>query len=139
MSILNGTSLKLQRANQEITLQSECSISFEREEIEVTSKTSGGKKAVIAGKRSASVSFSGFLDDASNATNPNYDEILADWEAGTATTFKLTNGAGDATLVEFSGACILTSFEVSAGVEDSVQISGSFTVNGTVTTDNDGS
>lgn len=136
MSVLNGTNLTLSRAGTDITLQTECSISFEREEIEVTSKNLAGKKGVIAGKRSASVSFSGYLD--TGGAN-NYTTLLADWTNGTATTWKLSNGASDTTLVEFYGAGILTSFEVSAGVEDSVQISGSFVVNGAVTIDNDGS
>lgn len=135
MSVLNGTDIKLKRAGSEITLQSECSISFEREEIDITSKSLGGVKGVIAGKRSTSVSFSGFLD---TTGTPNYNEILADWTAGTATTFEMTNGTNDTTLVSFSGSCVLTSFEVSAGVEDSVQVSGSFSVTGAVTLDNDG-
>jgi predicted secreted protein len=135
MAVLNGTDLTLKRAGTAITFQTECSISFEREEIDITSKNLAGKKGVIAGKRSASLSFSGFLD---NAGTNNYTTLLADWTNGTATTFELTNGLATTSLVSFSGSCILTSFEVSAGVEDSVQISGSFVVTGTVAYDNDG-
>lgn len=132
MSVLNGTSLKLSRGGSVITLQTECSVSFEREEIETTSKIDGGFKTVIAGKRSASVSFSGYLD---TSGTPNYSEILADYTSGNATTFSMSNGASDATEITISGSCILTSFEVSAGVEDSVQVSGSFTASGTITVD----
>lgn len=135
MGVLNGTNLTLKRASTAITLQSEVSISFEREEIDVTTKNLQGKKGVVAGKRSASVSFSGFLDDA--GTN-NYTTILADWSNGTATTFEMTNGTTDDQLVSISGSCVLTSFEVSAGVEDSTQISGSFVVTGTPVFDRDG-
>lgn len=128
MGVLNGTALTLRRGGTAITLQTETSISFEREEIDVTDKANGGKKTVIAGKRSASLSFSGFLD--SDTANENYTDALADWTNGTATTFALQNSGAT---VAFSGSCVLTSFEVSAGVEDSVQISGSFTVSGAVT------
>ena len=132
MSVLNGTSLTLKRAGTAITLQTECSVSFEREEIETTSKNDGGFKTVIAGKRSASLSFSGYLD---TSGTPNYAEILGDYTAGNSTTFSMTNGAVDATEITISGSCVLTSFEVSAGVEDSVQISGSFVASGTVAID----
>ena len=136
MSVLNGTDLTLKRAGTAITLQSEVSISFEREEIDVTTKNLAGKKGVIAGKRSVSLSFSGYLDD--GGTN-NYTTILADWTNGTATTFEVTNGSNTTDLVSISGSCVLTSFEVSAGVEDSTQISGSFVVTGAPTLDRDGS
>ena len=132
MPVLNGTDLTIKTdavsdgANVALTLQSECSISFEMEEIEVTSKSSLGNKTVIPGKRSASCSFSGFLDDGD--TN-NWLTLLTLWASATGeTTITCDNGS-----VSFSGEAILTSLEVSAGVEDSTQLSGSFVFNGGVT------
>lgn len=138
MAVLNGTDLKIETdivladTLVAITLQSEVSISFEMEEIETTSKSDGGYKTVIPGKRSANCSFSGFLDNADGATqgNNNWWSILALWASDTGEcAISIDNGSG----VSFSGDAILTSFEVSAGVEDSTQISGSFVFNGDVT------
>ena len=137
MAVLNGTALKLSTdiadgATQvDLTLQTECSISFEMEEIETTTKSDGGYKTVIAGKRSASVSFSGFLDAGSGAANGanNWASVLTVWASTTgACNISLDNGS-----IAFTGNAVLTSFEVSAGVEDSTQISGSFVFNDEVT------
>jgi predicted secreted protein len=133
MAVLNGTSLTIQTdivANDtpvDVTLQSEVSISFEMEEIDTTSKSDLGYKTVIPGKRSASCSFSGFLDDGDGANN--WFSLLGLWASDSGqTTITIT----DDTNVTFSGEAILTSMEVSAGVEDSTQVSGSFVFNGAV-------
>lgn len=132
MAVLNGTDLTIKTdvvladTFVAITAQTECSVSFEMEEIETTSKSDSGNKTVIPGKRSASVSFSGFLDN--NDTN-NWFSLMGLWASDSGEcAVKLDDGT-----VSFSGDAILTSLEVSAGVEDSVQISGSFVFNGDVT------
>lgn len=132
MAVINGTDLTistdavLDGTQVDITLQSEVSISFEMEEIETTSKSDAGNKTVIPGKRSANCSFSGFLDD--GGTN-NYETLLTLWASATGEcSISIDDGS-----TSFSGEAILTSLEVSAGVEDSTQISGSFVFNGAVT------
>jgi|TARA_R100000479_G_scaffold70049_1_gene33645 TP901-1 family phage major tail protein len=132
MPVLNGTNLVLStdsvadNSQVDVTLQSEVSISFEMEEIDVTSKADGGNKTLIPGKRSASVSFSGFLDD--TGTN-NWFSLLSLWAGDSGECSIVVTDDN----VSFSGEAVLTSFEVSAGVEDSTQVSGSFVFNGNVT------
>ena len=138
MAVLNGTDLTISTdivaddgsTLVDLTLQSEVSISFEMEEIETTSKSDNGYKTTIPGKRSATCSFSGFLDADAAATNGNNNwwSVMALW-ASDSGECKVSVDDGS---ISFSGDAILTSFEVSAGVEDSTQISGSFVFNGNV-------
>lgn len=132
MAVINGTSLKISTdivttdTQVDLVAQSEVSVSFEMEEIEVTTKADGGYKKVIPGKRSATVSFSGFLD---NDDTNNWLSIMTLWASDSGEcAIEVDDGT-----VSFSGDAVLTSFEVSAGVEDSTQISGAFVFNGDVT------
>lgn len=142
MGILNGTLVLLKTSTTggspaSISLQTEASISIEQEELDVTNKESGGFTAVIAGRRSGSISFTAFMD---LAEDNSLEEMTAFFNAGSTTArgtlmdFEFGNaatpGAPAAGEFEMSGAGLLTSIELGANTEESIQISGSITLSG---------
>lgn len=144
MGILNGTLVLLKTDTAggsgatSVSLQTEASISIEQEELDVTNKESGGFTAVIAGRRSGSISFTAFLDltednnleemtDFFNAASTTARGTLMDFTFGNASS---PIGAGE---FEMSGSGLLTSVELGANTEESIQISGSITLSGQYT------
>ena len=145
MSILNGTLVLLKTdavagTPSSVSLQTEASVSIEQEELDVTTKESGGFTEVIAGKRSGSVSFTAFLD---LAEDNNMEEMTAFFNTGSTTArgtlldFEFGNattpGSPAAGEFEMSGSGLLTSVEITANTEESMQISGSITLSGQYT------
>lgn len=145
MSILNGTLVLLKASAIDgtpasISLQTEASVSIEQEELDVTTKTSGGFTEVIAGKRSGSISFTSFLDVTATTS---LEELEAFFNTGSTTargtlmdyTFGNAATAGSPAAGEFemSGEGLLTSIEISANTEESMTISGSITLSGQYT------
>lgn len=145
MGILNGTLVLLKTSAAAgtpaaVSLETEASISIEQEELDVTTKESGGFTEVIAGKRSGSISFTAFLDLSEdnnleemttffNTSSTTARGTLLDFEFGNAATA----GSPAAGEFEMSGSGLLTSVEIGATTEESMQISGSITISGQYT------
>lgn len=145
MGILNGTLVLIKTSAvsgtpASVSLQTEASISVEQEELDVTTKASGGFTELIAGKRSGSISFTAFLDLAEansleemtaffNTGSTTARGTLLDFEFGNAATPGLP-AAGE---FEMSGSGLLTSIEMSANTEESMTISGSISLSGQYT------
>lgn len=149
-TILNGTDLKLKLDVDTLTadsptlvevyLNTDASLSIEQEELEVTTKGSGGFMEVIAGKKSGSISFTGFVD-MEQTTNPmNLEQLVSLFNAdaapgrGTLCAFELSR-ANSASNHGFSitGDAFLPSLEISGAVEETSQISGTLTLSGAYT------
>lgn len=92
-----------------------------------TFQASGSAKTFITGLTDASISISGFFDSTS-------DGYLAG-VLGQAATLSFEYGPAGSTAgnIKYTGECIMTSYEVSASVGDSVQASADFQVTGPVT------
>lgn len=88
---------------------------------------SGSAKTYITGLTDATLSISGLFDSTA-------DGYLAG-VVGQAATLSFEYGPAGSTAgyVKYSGECILTSYEVSASVGDSVQASADFQVTGAIT------
>lgn len=132
VGIFNGTALLLKFAADASTPatighSTSCSLSLSNDLPEATTKDSNGYQEVIAGVKSAEISFEGLVayDDSNNAIEAA-DLLLArtkvDWSFGTAET-------GDAT---YSGEGFISSIEMSAEMESPVSYSGSITVTGAI-------
>lgn len=111
----------------------ECSISLTTDMRDITTKTSGGYRAILPGLKSASLSVSGlFAEDATNGYNQLVDHQLA----GEKLFVIFTNtGAGSTANVgdeQFDIAGYISSLEQTAGVEDNVGFSMTIEVTGTV-------
>lgn len=105
-------------------------VSFPRD-IETAETTtfgvSGSAKTYITGLTDATLSISGLFDSTA-------DGYLAG-VVGQSATLSFEYGPAGSTggLVKYTGECILTSYEVSASVGDSVQASADFQVTGAIT------
>lgn len=111
----------------------ECSISLTTDMRDITTKTSGGYRAILPGLKSASLSVSGlFAEDATNG----YNELVAHQLAGEKLFVIFTNtGAGAVANLgdeQFDIAGYISSLEQTAGVEDNVGFSMTIEVTGTV-------
>ncbi len=104
------------------------SISFPRE-AEVLETTSFGSsdRTYIVGFKNATVSVEGSFD-------ATYDGYLAGILGQSATvSFEYGPEGSTATFTKYTGECIMTSYETSAGVGDVVNFSASFQISGAVT------
>lgn len=104
------------------------SISFPRE-AEVVETTSFGSsdRTYIVGFKNQTISVEGSFD-------ATYDGYLAGILGQDATvSFEYGPESSTSTRVKYSGECILTSYETSAGVGDVVNFSASFQISGAVT------
>jgi hypothetical protein len=105
-------------------------VSFPRD-IETAETTtfgvSGSAKTYIVGLSDATISISGLFDSTA-------DGYLAGVVGhGTALDFEYGPEGSTGGNVKYSGTCFLTSYEVSASVGDSVQVSADFQVTGPIT------
>jgi predicted secreted protein len=102
------------------------SVSISTDTRDTTTKNNGGYRAILPGLKSLSVNFTAYY--ANNATN-GFDELMADFLAGTKQTVKISSIDWDATSeppapteiagdMEISFEAYITSLELSAGVED---------------------
>jgi hypothetical protein len=92
-----------------------------------TFQATGSAKTFITGLTDASISVSGLFDSVADA-------YLAGVLGQTATlTFEYGPAGSTAGNIKYTGECIMTSYEVSASVGDSVQASADFQVTGAVT------
>lgn len=129
MAILNGTNVTVTSGGTVVTHTTDCSISLNREYIDVSTKDSGGARALLARQKSVSISINGLAD----LGDSNGHAVLSAAQlAGTELTivFDLDDGANDET---YSCSCVVTSCELSGGVEDAATFSATLESTGAIT------
>ena len=152
MAILNGTVyvVKMGTDGSEVLFadQTEGSISMNMETRDTTTKESSGYRELLGGLRSASLSFSGLVDSALTSSGDLaflMDHITGHATAANARTtthvvFGFDAGSGEGNDSLFEGDVLITSVEVSAGVEDNVTVSATCEFTGAITyADDEGS
>lgn len=129
MAILNGTNVTVTSGGTAIAHTTDCSISLNREYIDVSTKDSGGARAMLARQKSVSISINGLVDTGSTA---GHAVLAAAQLAGSTLTivFDLDDGANDET---YSCSCVCTSCELSGGVEDAATFSATLESTGDIT------
>ena len=129
MAILNGTNVTITQGGTAIANATDCSISFTRELVDITTKDSGGYREVIPRQRQATFSVSGFVE--MNETNGS-QALSAACEGGTSLTvvFDMDDGTNTET---YSCSALCSSIEMSGGIEDAAQFSATLESTGTIT------
>ena len=129
MAILNGTNVTVTLGGNVVTHTTDCSISLNREYIDVSTKDSSGARALLARQKSVSISINGLAE--LNAAN-GHAALSAAQLAGTAlaVVFDLDDGANDET---YTCNCVVTSCELSGGVEDAATFSATLESTGDIT------
>ena len=107
-------------------------ISFTKDLIEVTSKSSAGSKEFMYGHFGASGSFEGrFEDDSVGSTEYSFEELYSVMVAGTNLSVVFTtNVTGD---VKYTGSALLGGLSLSAPDNDAASFTGDITITGAVT------
>jgi TP901-1 family phage major tail protein len=131
---MNGTSMRVKcgadGSEVVIGFLTECSLSLNRDTREITNKDSGGDRKLLPTLRSGSVSFSAIHDESDTATQTIKD-LFTLFDADAITHVLFTTGVvGE---FEFEADAVITSLEMSAPMEDSVTISGTFELSGEIT------
>lgn len=125
--VFNGTSLILKIEGTALGHTTSCSMTFNADLPEATSKDSSGYQELITGVKSGEISFDGLVayDDSANAIE------LADYLiAGTQLTCIFgTAATGDAV---YTAEGFLSSIEMSAEMESPVTYSGSISTSGSI-------
>ena len=125
--VFNGTNLILQIENTTLGHTTSCTMSFNADLPEATTKDSNGFQEVIAGIKSGEISFDGLVayDDSANAIE------LADYLlAGTQVTAVFGTAVSADSVYTVEG--FLSSVEISAEMESPVSYSGSITTTGSI-------
>tara|TARA_Y100000114_G_C11730770_1_gene313429 strand:+ start:232 stop:654 length:423 start_codon:yes stop_codon:yes gene_type:complete len=133
-TVFNGSNLLIKVADDgssptTIGHSTSCTISFTNDMADATTKDSAGFSEVIAGLRSAEISFDGLIDytDGSSGGAEIAHKLLTrqkcDFSFGTAAT-------GDTV---YTGEGFISSCEISGAMEEAVTYSGTITVTGAIT------
>jgi predicted secreted protein len=133
-TVFNGSNLLIKVADDgssptTIGHSTSCTISFTNDMAAATTKDSSGFSEVIAGLRSAEISFDGLIDytDGSSGGAEIAHKLLTrqkcDFSFGTAAT-------GDTV---YTGEGFISSCEISGTMEEAVTYSGTITVTGAIT------
>jgi TP901-1 family phage major tail protein len=132
MAIYNGTAqlLKLGTAGSEEALiqLTNCSMSLNADLFDTTSKESGGWKSVMPGLRDVSYSGEGLADFTASATKYTLTEIFNAYNSRTLLSVVFTN-----TVNTFTQSGYISSFELSAPMEDVATYTIEITGTGTLT------
>ena len=132
-TVFNGSNLLIKVADDgssptTIGHSTSCTISFTNDMADATTKDSAGFSEVIAGLRSAEISFDGLIDytDGSSGGAEIAHKLLTrqkcDFSFGTAAT-------GDTI---YTGEGFISSCEISGSMEEAVTYSGTITVTGAI-------
>lgn len=107
-------------------------MTFTKDLLEVTSKSSSGSKEFIYGHFGATGSFEGrFEDDSVSSNDYSFENLFDDMVAGnTMTVVFTTNVTGD---LKFTATALLGSLSLSAADNDPSSFSGDITISGAVT------
>jgi len=133
--VINGTLLRVTLGGDKTIYATSSTLSMSMETRETINKDNTGSWASAeAGTKSATLTFEGQYsqDDTVDAeARVDGPGIFTLFDAGTAVSWKMTTGVtGDD---EYSGTGLITSFEVSAPVEENSTYSGTITVTGAIT------
>jgi hypothetical protein len=102
-------------------------ISFPRSiETAETSAFGSSAKTYVVGLSDATISISGTFD-------ATYDAQLAGLAGVDGVAFEYGPAGSTSTFVRYTGNCVLTSYEVTAGIGDVIQFSAEFQVTGAIT------
>ena len=125
--VFNGTNLILQIENTTLGHTTSCTMSFNADLPEATTKDSNGFQEVIAGIKSGEISFDGLVayDDSANAIQL-VDYLLV----GTQVTAVFGTAVSADSVYTVEG--FLSSVEISAEMESPVSYSGSITTTGSI-------
>jgi len=135
MGVVNGTNMRIYDGAVPLGYATNCTLDMSAETRETISKDSVSSWSEAEGStKSATLSFEGFFseDTTINAvTVESATEIFTKFSAGTTIAWKFTTGVS--TEIEYSGDAIITSFNISAPVDENTTYSGTLTVTGAVT------
>ena len=136
-TVFNGSNLLIKVADDGVSPatighSTSCTISFTNDMADATTKDSAGFSEVIAGLRSAEISFDGLLDYTDGSSGLTSGAEIAhklltrqkvDFSFGTIAT-------GDTV---YTGEGFISSCEISGSMEEAVTYSGTITVTGAIT------
>jgi len=122
-SVAGGTEYKLMHATS-------CTLSVAADTIDISNKDSDGFRDLLGGQKSFSLSADGLMDFVSTGSTTDPDELFTALLARNPLgfTFALATPAG----YKWTGEAILTSLEVTGGVEDAPTYSVSLEGTGTI-------
>jgi TP901-1 family phage major tail protein len=128
--LINGTDLIIKVGSDTVAYATSCSLELSADEIDQTSKDSGGWKDIAAGLRSWNMSADAlYVNNAAASSEDGFPELTTALIARTAVTVHFTFGTAATGDYVYSGSAIITSLSLSSGVED--QATYSVTFNGT--------
>ena len=124
MAKFNATDIRIEVDGNTIAHETEASIEFSRDMIDVTSKDSSANREIIPGLRSFSMTFSALVDYAKTF---GIDGVLDSWLNGTLVTIKYrSTTAGNS---EYTGSGFFSTLSAEGPLEDAHTFSG--TIEGT--------
>jgi predicted secreted protein len=127
VGLQNGTLSTLTIGGTAFTHETESSLEYTQDLIEVTNKSSGGWAAFLPGKRGATISLSGlWADDATQG----HTQLETQITGRTSATYRYSTTATGDHYVEITG--YVTSLSRSAGTESEHSYSASFTASGAI-------
>lgn len=121
MSKINGTSMLMYSNGTLIAAQKGCTVNWEVDLPDATNKDSGGWAEHINGQRSASVDFDGLF----STTGLNNSELVA-FITGRSSILLVIDGGG----FPIVGEADLSSYTLTAGMEETTGLSGNFKFKG---------
>jgi len=132
--LINGTDLIVKIGTDTVAYATSCSLELSADEIDQTSKDSGGWKDIASGLRSWNISCDAlYVNNAAAATTEGFPELTTALIARTAVTVHftfVTPATGD---YVYEGSAILSSLSLSTGVEDQATYSATFNGTGALT------
>ena len=138
MAVFNGTDLILKLSSTsggsefKLLHATSCTISMASDTIDITDKDSSGFLTQLQGQRSHTLQADGLMDFTSSLSTTDPDEIFTQMMNRTTVSFTFQKDPAEG--VTYTGSGIITSLEISGGVEDAPVYSVSLQGTGTLTT-----
>ena len=139
MAVFNGTDLIIKLSSTsggsefKLLHATSCTFSTTSDVIDVTNKDSSGFLTQLQGQRSHTLQADGLMDFTSTLSTTDPDELFTQMMNRTTVSFTFQKDPAEG--FTYTGSGIITSFEISAGVEDApvysitLQGTGSFATN----------
>lgn len=138
MAVFNGTDLILKLSSTsggsefKLLHATSCTISMASDTIDITDKDSSGFLTQLQGQKSHTLQADGLMDFTSAGSTTDPDEIFTQMMNRTTVSFTFQKDPAEG--VTYTGSGIITSLEISGGVEDAPVYSVSLQGTGTLTT-----
>jgi len=138
MAVFNGTDLILKLSSTsggsefKLLHATSCTISMASDTIDITDKDSSGFLTQLQGQRSHTLQADGLMDFTSAGTTTDPDEIFTQMMNRTTVSFTFQKDPAEG--ITYTGSGIITSLEISGGVEDAPVYSVSLQGTGALTT-----